>query len=106
MFDVSLVVKNQLGCMFTSIQPDYIKVTNPANTMFASSTNTICGNDSVSFFDLSSSVDPINSWYWDFGSPHFNSTLQNPYTCFPRYRISFHQFNDRSKWLFRYTIFR
>ena len=30
MFDVSLVVKNQLGCMFTSIQPDYIKVTNPA----------------------------------------------------------------------------
>ena len=79
MFDVSLVVKNQLGCMFTSIQPDYIKVTNPANTMFASSTNTICGNDSVSFFDLSSSVDPINSWYWDFGSaPHFNSTLQNP----------------------------
>ena len=61
MFDVSLDVKNQLGCMFTSFESDFIKVTNPANTMFSSSANTICGNDSLSFGDLSYSSVPITS---------------------------------------------
>ena len=51
--------------------------------MFASSANTICGNDSVSFFDLSYSTVPITSWYWDFGAaPYFNSNLQNPVHVF------------------------
>ena len=83
-FDISLVVKNQLGCMTSLLESDYIKVTYPANTLFTSSANTICGNDSVLFFDLSTSIDPITSWYWDFeGAPYFNSNLQNPTHVFP-----------------------
>ena len=84
MFDISLFVNNQLGCTTSLLKSDYIKVTDPANTLFASSANTICGNDSVSFFDLSTTTNPINSWYWDFGAaPYFNSNLQNPVHIFP-----------------------
>ena len=83
-FDVSLVVENQLGCTTSSFESDFINVTDPANTLFNSSANNICGNDSVTFFDLSTSANPITSWYWDFGgAPYFNSSLQNPTHIFP-----------------------
>ena len=83
-YDISITVKNQLGCMTSSFKSDYIKVTDPANSLFSSSANTICGNDSVLFFDLSTSADPITSWYWDFGgAPYLNSNFQNPIHIFP-----------------------
>ena len=45
---------------------DYIKTTQPPLTNFMFSDSVICGNDSVFFTDLSQSVQPITSWYWDF----------------------------------------
>ncbi len=78
-FDVSVNLKNEIGCMSSFLMTDYIKSTEPPITNFILSDTLICGNDSVFFTDLSQSVQPITSWYWDFDDqPFLNSSLQNP----------------------------
>lgn len=82
-FDISLLVENELGCTAKLVKNSFIKTTKPANTHFVASSSVICGNDSVIFSDLSTSTQPINSWYWDFDEgPYLNSTLQNPIHVF------------------------
>lgn len=78
-FSVSLEVQNSLGCVEQKNITNLIKTTQAANTNFSANPLSVCGNEPIQFVDLSSSTQPIDSWFWDFGyNPFYNSIEQNP----------------------------
>ena len=78
-FSVSLEVQSSIGCVVQKNLTNLIKTTQAANTSFSASTLNVCGNDTVQFTDLSTSIQAVDSWQWDFGyNPFYNSNEQNP----------------------------
>lgn len=72
-FDVSLVITNQLGCTDTLTRTNYIFVYTPPVANFLSNDTVICPGE-LDFTDLSQHV---TDWYWDFGDGE-SSADQNP----------------------------
>jgi PKD repeat protein len=79
-YNVKLIVSNTAGCVDTLIKPAYIKIQAPvagiANLPFKG-----CAPMAVTFTPDVTSVDPVVSYYWDFGDGG-TSTLQNPLHTF------------------------
>ena len=72
-FDVSLVVTNNLGCRDTLVKNSLIEISGPSGA-FSFSDSIICKNDSVEFIPLISNVSFL---LWDFGNGHVSTDL-NP----------------------------
>ncbi len=77
LFDISLNIENEKGCTKELYLNDFIKTVGPPNADFHSNKIITCAGDDIQFSDLSSSLAPINIWYWDFGDDNI-STSQNP----------------------------
>jgi len=65
-YTVGLTVSNLIGCSIqTSVNEILVK---PCLTAaFELSDKLICQNNTLSFYDMSSSTNTSNKWYWDFG---------------------------------------
>jgi len=72
-FDVSLVITNDLGCTDTLTRTNYIFVYTPPVANFLNGDTVICPGE-LDFIDLSQNA---TDWFWDFGDEQF-STEQNP----------------------------
>jgi gliding motility-associated-like protein len=82
-FDVQLEVVDSSGCIAHVFVNDAVKTSMAAHTMFTASADTVCGNDTIVFTDLSTSSQAIDSWYWDFGyKPVHNTGIQHPVHVF------------------------
>lgn len=75
LYDVTLTVTDQIGCIDSLVQPGYVNVVDSVNVDFLSNTVNACIGQNVSFFDNSTAT-PI-SWQWDFGDGGSANT-QNP----------------------------
>lgn len=73
-FDVSLVITNDLGCTDTLTRTNFIFVYTPPEANFVNSDTVICPGE-LDFTDLSTNV---TDWFWDFGGSGDPSTEQNP----------------------------
>lgn len=73
-FYVSLIVRNKFGCADTLY--DSVVINRPAAN-FEMSDSSGCAPLFVQFSDISSSLEPITNWFWDFGNGD-TSTLQTP----------------------------
>ncbi|MBT5859148.1 MAG: PKD domain-containing protein, partial [Flavobacteriales bacterium] len=76
-FDVSLIVKNSIGCTDQKSISSFIKTVGPPTTDFTVDRIVSCAGETITFTDLSSSSAVINNWDWDFGDGG-SSTTQNP----------------------------
>ena len=85
----ALILIDSIGCQQTAQppDPDSILIDNPV-ALFASSTTllytTLCGLDTVYFFDASSVESPftsLTSWSWDFGDGN-TDTFPNPFNVY------------------------
>ena len=72
-YDVSLVITNDLGCTDTLTRSNYIFVYTPPVANFVDNDTVICPGE-LDFTDLSENA---TDWFWDFGDEQF-STEQNP----------------------------
>lgn len=72
-YDVSLVITNDLGCTDTLTRTNYIFVYTPPIANFVDNDTVICPGE-LEFTDLSTNV---TDWFWDFGDGE-SSTDQNP----------------------------
>lgn len=72
-FDVSLVITNDLGCTDTLTRTNYIFVYTPPVADFLDNDTVICPGE-LQFTDLSLNA---TDWFWDFGDGE-SSTDQNP----------------------------
>lgn len=72
-FDVSLVITNDLGCTDTLTRTNYIFVYTPPVANFLDNDTIICPGD-LDFTDLSLNA---TDWFWDFGDGE-SSTEQHP----------------------------
>lgn len=74
-YDVELIITNSNGCMDTA--NSQVEIYDLPNAAFSFTSN--CPNNliTISFTDESTSSDPINSWFYDFGGQG-NSTQANP----------------------------
>jgi PKD repeat protein len=72
-YDVSLVITNELGCTDTLTRSNYIFVYTPPVANFVDNDTVICPGE-LDFIDLSENA---TDWFWDFGDEQF-STEQNP----------------------------
>ena len=75
-FDVTLIASNTLGCTDTLRKPAYIKI-QPPQVLFDNLPMRGCTPLSYTFSPIINSVDPIVSYFWDFGDGA-TSTLPNP----------------------------
>lgn len=75
LYDVTLTVTDQIGCIDSLVRSGYVNVVDSVNVDFLSSTINACVGQNVSFFDNSTAT-PI-SWQWDFGDGGTANT-QNP----------------------------
>ncbi|TVR81554.1 MAG: PKD domain-containing protein [Chitinophagaceae bacterium] len=73
-YDVSLIVMNDLGCSDTITIADYIMVGEPPIVDFVGTPTQACLEDPISFTDLSNVGD---QWFWQFGDGG-TSWDQNP----------------------------
>lgn len=73
-FDVSLVITNDLGCTDTLTRTNYIFVYTPPVANFFDNDTVICPGE-FDFTDLSTNA---TDWFWDFGGDGDPSTEQNP----------------------------
>ena len=76
-FDVTLIVTDTLGCMDTIVKPAYIQI-NPPIADFNANLTAGCPALTVTFSDVSTSVNGIVLWDWDFGDG--NTGAGNPTT--------------------------
>lgn len=74
-YTVTLIVRYG-NCRDTIVQPDYIVVSGPV-TQFSFDTTQRCDSITAFFNNLTTSVSPITSYYWDFGDSS-SSSAQNP----------------------------
>ncbi|MGB1317123.1 MAG: PKD domain-containing protein, partial [Flavobacteriales bacterium] len=72
-FDVSLIITNDLGCTDTLTRSNYIFVYTPPIADFFDNDTVICPGE-LEFSDLSSNA---TDWFWDFGDGE-SSTDQDP----------------------------
>ena len=72
-FNISLVITNDLGCTDTLTRSNYIFVYTPPVANFVDNDTVICPGE-LDFIDLSENA---TDWFWDFGDEQF-STEQNP----------------------------
>ncbi|MDB5282738.1 MAG: hypothetical protein JWO06_1813, partial [Bacteroidota bacterium] len=77
-FNVSLVATDSSGCTDTARGVINSNIIIPRTAFVADSTSTTCPPLSVSFTNLSSNIDSVSSWNWQFGDGQV-STLQNPF---------------------------
>ncbi len=65
-YTVSLTVTNNVGCsMQKTVKEVMVKACLSAD--FSLNASLICQNNTLSFYDNSTSTSPVNHWYWDFG---------------------------------------
>jgi gliding motility-associated-like protein len=77
LFDVSLFVMNDYGCIANANFLNYIKVDKAPEVEFEAAPIINCAGQDIDFFDLSISTSSITNWFWDFGDGS-TSNLQNP----------------------------
>ncbi|WP_020527392.1 T9SS C-terminal target domain-containing protein [Flexithrix dorotheae] len=75
-YSVSLSITTDLGCTFDTTYSDFVQITGPQINFEVCDAGT-CKDNEVSFRDLTTSINPIASWEWDFGDGG-TSTDQNP----------------------------
>lgn len=86
-YTITLVITDRNGCTDTAIRTNFIRINGPVAD-FASTTNSGCKGQTVTFNDLSvgDGVNALNQWTWDFGdgnvqtfgAPPFTHTYTNP----------------------------
>ena len=74
-FDVTLIITNDLGCTDTLENTNYIFVATPPEANFSASETLFCSGTEIDFTDLSTNA---TDWFWDFGDGEGTSTEQNP----------------------------
>ena len=87
-FDVSLLVFNDYGCLATQTFPSLINSNEKPIVNFSASPVISCAGENINFSDLSTLG--TNNWEWSFGDGS-SSTLQNPtyqYSLTGLYNIS------------------
>ena len=77
LFDISLFVSNDYGCIANEIFLDFIKVYELPHADFQASQLISCPGGNIDFSDLTISASPLTNWFWDFGDGN-TSNLQNP----------------------------
>jgi gliding motility-associated-like protein len=77
LFDLSLSIVNDYGCMENKIFTDFIEVYEIPDADFHASPVISCVGQSIIFSDLSVSNSLITNWLWDFGDGNI-SNLQHP----------------------------
>ncbi len=77
-FDVTLIIRDSLGCTDTLKKVNYIQTINPAANYIPPPTTVGCGPLTTQFTDATAGA---NSWTWNFGDGT-TSTLQNPVHSF------------------------
>ena len=77
LFDVSLFIMNDYGCIANKIFPDFVKVNDIPQADFHASQLINCPGGNIDFSDLTISASPLTNWLWDFGDGNV-SNLQNP----------------------------
>ena len=77
LFDVSLSIVNDYGCIENKIFPDFVKVYEIPDADFHANPIISCVGQSINFSDLSISNSLITNWLWDFGDGNI-SNLQHP----------------------------
>lgn len=75
-YSPTLFVRDQYGCTDQITRPNYILANGP-NVNFVGSPRQGCGSLNVQFTDLTTSLNNLTSWFWNFGDGS-TSTLQNP----------------------------
>ena len=80
-FDVSLLVRNDYGCIQSTTYHNLISADEPPNVDFISNQVTACVGESIIFTDLSNTSTNITSWEWDFGdgTSSFNQNPVHPF---------------------------
>ncbi|MBL4586041.1 MAG: PKD domain-containing protein, partial [Flavobacteriales bacterium] len=73
-FDVSLIIVNDLGCTDTLTRTNYIFVYTPPDTDFLVGDTLVCPGQEIQFTDQSQNV---TDWFWAFGDGE-TSTDQHP----------------------------
>lgn len=76
-FNVTLRVTNDKGCVRTLSRPAYINVTTGVRSIFTYTNPTVCSAPATINFTNSSTGPPVLSYLWDFGDGN-TSTAQNP----------------------------
>ncbi len=76
-YDVSLSIMNDYGCMVDKVFHDFVKVYETPHANFQSNPLVSCVEEDINFSDLSISSSLISYWLWDFGDGNISS-LQNP----------------------------
>lgn len=74
-FDISLVITNDLGCTDTVVRSNYVRAGNRPNANLSPSVTDMCIYGSVTFTDLS--LGDVNQWLWQFGDGQ-TSIDENP----------------------------
>ncbi|MBC8510857.1 MAG: PKD domain-containing protein [Cryomorphaceae bacterium] len=77
LFDISLFVTNDYGCVANEIFLDFIKVYELPHADFQASQLVSCPGGNIDFSDLTVSGSQLTNWFWDFGDGNI-SNLQNP----------------------------
>jgi len=77
LFDVSLFVMNDYGCIANEIFTDFVKVYEKPQADFQASHLISCPAGNINFSDLTLSASMLTNWFWDFGDGNI-SNLQNP----------------------------
>ena len=73
-FDVSLVITNDLGCTDTLVRSNYIFVYTPPVANFIQIPQVVCPGEEILFTNTSQNA---TDWFWDFGDEN-PSTDENP----------------------------
>lgn len=76
-YNVTLRVTNDKGCVRTFSRPAYINVTSGVRAGFTFTQPTVCSAPAAISFTNTSTGPPVLSWFWDFGDGN-TSTAQNP----------------------------
>lgn len=77
LFDVSLSVKNDYGCISNKNFPELISIYEIPQTDFHANQLISCVGEDISFSDLTLFTSAVTNWFWDFGDGN-TSYLQNP----------------------------
>lgn len=80
-YTITLVITDLNGCTDTAIRTNLIRINGPVAD-FASTSNSGCKGQTVTFNDLSitDGVNAINQWTWDFGDGNVQTFTAPPFT--------------------------
>lgn len=98
-YDVTLTVKNKIGCLNTLFKEKLIRVTQPPKAFFSYSDTLLCPDIPVGFNDLSQGFHDLQKWKWEFV---LNDTLV---TDSSSQRDPVHKFEDTGLYKIRLTVF-